>query len=193
MTRKVSLVLFSALAIVLSVWGPAYGTAWIQVPVAGLDGYFYPGPDTTHIEGTFDISFDPSDILGATVTIVVNLVWPCYVSCGNGINGYNFFATMSTTSGEWFADLVYVDQRVSFVAYLEWQASGNATWEFLSGGSGAFVLSGFSRPLPDGCVYDHGSSDTTAEVIDAKIRFELRDPSPVEQSTWGRIKSLFSR
>jgi len=184
--------LLSLFAVTLAVsfftLNPAHAT-WIEAPVTGLDGYIPPQKT-----GTFAISVNPSEIVRVRIRIIGNLVWPSYYGCphGNGsVNGYNFFATMSTTSGDWFTSVVYVDQRVSFVAYLDWQPSEGATWDFLLSGGGTFLLTGTPRPLPDGCSYDHGSSDTTAEVIDAKIMIELGDPNPVEQSTWGRIKSLF--
>jgi hypothetical protein len=170
---------------------PALATT-VEVPVDGLLGYY--GPDTTHAVGTYTVSFDPSDILSARIQITGHLVWPSYYGCTGGeagVNGSYFFANMSTTSGEWFTYDTYVDQRVSFVIFLDWHESGGGTWEFLSGGSGTFVMSCFARSLPAGCRYQHGSSDTTAEVIDAKIIFKLRNPTPVEESSWGRIKYLF--
>jgi len=185
-------VLAAALITVIAALNPVLASWIAEVPVVGLNGYY--NPDTTQAVGTYNVSFDPGDILSARIRILGHLVWPSYYGCPGGntdVNGYKFFANMSTTSGEWFTDVVYVDQRVYFITYLDWQASGSATWEFLSGGSGTFVLSGFGRPLPEGCSYDHGSSDTTAEVIDVKFLFELRDASPIEPSTWGRIKSLY--
>ena len=171
----------------------AMGAIWVEVPVDGLEGYY--GWDTpTQKTGSFTVSIAPDAIIRARVRIIGNLVWPSYYGCPSGniyVNGVYFSADMATSSGDWFTDVVYVDQRVSFVAYLDWQPSDSTTWDFLSSGSGTFVLTGTSRTLPEGCSYDHGSSDTTAEIIDAKMMFELFDPSPVEQSTWGRVKSLF--
>lgn len=108
-----------------------------------------------------------------------------------GFNGNRFFANTSTASGDWFTSEVYVSQRVSFAAFLDWQASGSATWEFLSDGSGSFVLTSFVRPLPLGCKYSHGSSDGTAEVTSVKMIFVLRDQTSAELTNWGRIKTLF--
>jgi hypothetical protein len=190
--KKRLLLLFTAGSVIIGAAANLVLATSVEVPVAGLNGYY--NPDTTHAVGTYTVSFNPSDVLSARFKITGHLVWPSYYGCPGGntdVNGYKFFANMSTTSGDWFTDVVYVDQRVSFATYLDWDPSGGATWEFLSGGSGTVVLSGFSRPLPAGCSYDHGSSDATAEVIDAKIIFELRDPSPVGISTWGRIKSVF--
>lgn len=192
MERKHLLAMAAGLATVIATWSPALAIT-VEVPVVGLDGYFY-GPDTTRVTGSFTVNFESSDILSARIRITGNLVWPSYYGCpygDAGVNGLKFFANMSTASGDWFTETVYVDQRVLFVTYLFWQPSGGATWDFLSGKSGTLVLSGFARPLPEGCTYNHGSSDTTGEVADAEIIFELRDPNPVEQSTWGRVKALF--
>jgi hypothetical protein len=188
---KAHIPLLVALVVALGLSGTTRAIT-VEVPVEGL--YTYYGWDTTHVEGTFSISFDPGDIQSARLRLIGNLVWPSYYGCPSGeagVNGSYFYANMSTASGDWFTQTTYVDQRISFVTYLDWHPSGDATWEFLSSGSGSFVLTGYSRLLPDGCTYQHGSSETVAEVFDAKMVFELRDPSPVEQSTWGRIKSLF--
>jgi hypothetical protein len=166
--------------------------AWIEVPVEGLNGYY--GPDTTHATGTFAVSVDPADVLSVRMRITGHLVWPSYYSCSFGSSGFNgnyIYANMSTESGDWFTSAIYVTQRISFVIEPAWHASGEATWEFLSAGSATFVLSSFARPLPNGCSYSHGSSDGTVEVIDAKLIIVLREETPVAESTWGRIKSLF--
>ena len=191
MMRKSSLCFAGVLVFAVAALNPALAS-WIEVPVEGLNGYY--GPDTTHVEGTYTVSLDPADVLSVRMRITGNLVWPSYYSCSgssSGFNGNYIFANMSTTSGDWYTSAIYVTQRVSFVIEPAWQPAGDPTWEFLSSGGGTFVLSSFARPLPYGCSYSHGSSDGTVEVIDAKLIFVLRDSTPVEQSTWGRVKSLF--
>jgi hypothetical protein len=191
MMKKSALCFAGVLIIAIAALNPALAS-WIEVPVDGLNGYY--GPDTTHTVGTFAVSVDTEDVLSVRMRITGNLVWPSYCSCpGSGIsfNGNYIFANMSTSSGDWYTSPIYVTQRVSFVIEPAWQPIREPTWEFLSSGSGTFVLSSYARPLPFGCSYQHGSSDGTVEVIDAKLIFVLRDETPVEQSTWGRIKSLY--
>jgi hypothetical protein len=192
----------AALLLVVIPSNPADAQIWIEVPVDGLNGYYggntYYG-DSTHTDGTFTTDINFNDIKRCRLRLTGNLVWPSYYSCSGppataalSVNGYNFVANMSTISGAWTTNPVYVNQRVGFVTYLDWIPVDGATWEFLAGGTGSLVLSGIPRALPEGCSYDHGSSDTTAEVTDAILMFEMFEPNPVESSTWGRIKSLFS-
>ncbi len=191
MMRKSSLCFAGLLIVAVAVLNPALAS-WIEVPVEGLNGFY--GSDTTHAVGTFTVSVDPADVLSVRMRITGNLVWPSYYSCSGGNPGFNgnyIYASISTTSGDWYTSPIYVNQRISFVIEPAWQPAGDPTWEFLSSGGGTFVLSSFARPLPYGCSYSHGSSDGTVEVTDAKLIFVLRDETPVEQSTWGRIKSLY--
>ena len=193
MARKLLYVLAAVLTAVITASAPAPASYWVEVPVTGLNGYY--GWDTTQTVGMFTAGVNPLDIIRARLRIIGNLVWPSYYGCPGGnylVNGVYFFANMPASSGEWVTNVAYVDQRVNFITYLDWSPSGGATWDFLSGGTGTVCLAGVARTLPEGCRYDHGSSDTTAEVTEAYIQVELRDSTPVQQTTWGRIKSVLT-
>jgi len=193
MARKLLLVLAAASIAVITASAPAPASYWVEVPVTGLNGYY--GWGLTQTVGTFTASVNPVEIIQARLRIIGNLVWPSYYGCPGGnylVNGVYFYATMPASSGEWVTNTTYVDQRFAFITWLDFSPADGATWDFLSGGTGTVCLTGWARALPEGCRYDHGSSDTTAEVTEAYILVELRDPTPVHQTSWGRIKILLA-
>jgi len=187
--RRMSTLLSAFAVLGSAATGPVLAAS-IEATVVGLNGY-HSSPDTTEVAGTFNVSLDPNAIVSSWLRITGNLVWPSYCSCGSGFNGNSFFASMPAGAGEWYTEAVYVEDRVSFVATLVWQPSPGATWDFLSAGTGTVFLSCFAPPLPAGCQYLHGSSEGIAEVTSAEIHFELSNPTPVQQTTWGRIKALY--
>lgn len=194
MVRKLLLVIAVASAVLATASDPAPASYWVELPVTGLHGYY--GWGLTQIVATFTASVNPVEIIRARLRIMGDLVWPSYYGCPGGnylVNGVYFYASMPASSGEWVTNVAYVDQRFDFIIWLDFSPAGGATWIFLSGGTGTVTLTGWGRPLPEGCRYDHGSSDTTAQVTEAYIQIELRDPTPVQQTTWGRIKVLLAK
>jgi hypothetical protein len=140
----------------------------------------------------FHVPFSHLAITSAQVCLRGNLPVPSYTTCG--YNGVVFILEVpGTPSWEpkyWKAEF-YVDERVNFEVIAELEPYKGATWDFLEDGVGTLICRGFGRPLPIGCSYIPGACCPIGDVTYASIIFEYDPLVPIEETTWGRIKSLF--
>ena len=176
-----------ALSLTVRAGHAAATSVYLEVPLPELNRTYddWVPPVTTQ----FSVGISPDAILSASIHLRGNLPWPSYTtSCG--YNGIIFSLEIPAEAGKWSTEF-YVNVRVNFEVFAPLLPTGGATWDFLSQGQGSITCSGAARELPPGCKYVHGGCCPMGEVTYASIILEYDPTTPIEVTTWGRIKALY--
>jgi hypothetical protein len=99
------------------------------------------------------------------------------------------------TGGAWYTSGVCARESGNFVVTLPFrpywpEQFGQPTWDFLRAGNGSMTIYGGGAPVIDIC-WPIGDL-SIASVSGASLLIDGEFAIPVEQTTWGRIKSIYS-
>ena len=172
----------------------------VEIPLPGLHG-FYPGDSPVTREALFSLDRPIEYVHGAWLklaggaTVGAFECWDDYIGgpCCRTAVVIAFTATMrdSTTGGFWIAGGNSMPEPGPFDSKQGFFPILHPTWDFLLDGEGIITLVGYpTEPALDECYmitpYPDAIVDEVILILDVDFRV------PVESSTWGSIKALYS-
>jgi hypothetical protein len=171
----------------------------VEVPLPGLHGAY---PEEGSRTASFQLEQEPTVIHSAWIRIAGGATvgeMECQLEYRDSTWTYTqpvafgFLASMTDTvsGGHWICHGQSSDVPGRFTSTYEFFGILHPTWEFLMDGEGEISLGGYAMgPALESCWMN--TPDPTALVDEVVLILDLDFRVPLEQTTWGRIKKLFS-
>ena len=173
---------------------PLYGEI-VEVSLPELNGYY--GDSIITRSAHFNLARIPNEVHNVSIKlrgVADTGLLNCEGAYGQMILGpwwTNYDISMlDYTSGQlWKANFTYEDSSSVLDTTRTFWAGSGATWEFLKSGQGDLIL----RWYPLGIILLCSSiREPNVTIYDANLIIDGEFPVPIEKTTWGAIKSIYS-